>query len=421
MEYHRSSLRWMLIAFLLLALSTAAVADIIYLNTGGIVKGKIVDEDEDQVIIKTRFGEVPIDRDDIDFIERGTPKEIFQQRLKRINKNDSDAYVELAGWAQTVGLKEEAKQMFEKAIEIEPDNYFARAELGYRKYEGKWLNEEEYNKAIGLVKHEGTWVTKADAEKLQAGFVKYRDEWVKKEDLPMIKKGYRKLDGKWVTEEEYYKAKGYVKYRNKWMKPEKAEKLNAAEAKRKERERLLKLSKQIKKVFKIRCSFEPDAQKKHLEHFAGIVRKASGMIWDMTGGGTYIAEAHIYDKKSDGDVVVKNLDQNKVQTKGGKTAYGYASGGKMYVGGDCFVLTFVHEFGHAKFGLPDHYGETVICVMNADKGAKFMAWYYCDDCWKKIIGQCPGLKRPGKEGEKVGQPPPDFGEPPQTKITYKNN
>lgn len=405
----------------LFALSAIAAADIIYLNTGGIIKGEIVDEDDDQIHVKTKFGEVPVNRDDIDYIERGTDKEIFQQRLKKIRENDSDAYVELGGWAQTVGLQEEARQMFLKAVEIEPNHYFARTELGHRRHKGEWLSEEEYNKAIGLVKYEGEWVTKEDAEKLKAGLVRYGDEWISKEDLEMAKKGMRKLDGKWVTKDEYYRVKGYVKYKDKWVKPEQLEKIRRAEEERARRENMLKLSKQIKMAFKIRCSFEPDAQTMHLERFGKIVQQASERIWDMTGGGIYIAEAQIYDKKSDGDVVVKNLDQNKVQHNG-RTVYGYAEPGRrMFVGGKCLILTFVHEFGHAKFGLPDHYGEQVDCIMNAGDGAKHMKFTYCtgqtrgkQGCWETILKKHPGLKRPTESGQ-------DFGEPPETKIVVQNN
>jgi len=414
-------LHWLIVASLVLTFCAVAAADIIYLNTGGIIKGKILEENADEIIVETPYGEIPVSKDSIDFIERGTPAEIFQQRLKKIKKNDSDAYVELGGWAQSVGLDKEAKKAFEKALEIEPNHYFARTELGHRKYKGEWLTQDKYNEAIGLVKYEGEWVTKEDLEKLKAGYVRYGDDWILKADLEMVKKGFRKLDGKWVKEDEYFKAKGYVKYNKKWLKPEQIAKLKKAEAERKRREELLKLSKQIKKAFVIRCSFEPNAQRSHLENFGKIVQKASERIWDMTGGGIYIAEAQIYDKKSDGDVVVKNLDKNKVQHNG-RTVYGYAEPGRrMFVGGNCLILTFVHEFGHAKFGLPDHYGEQVDCIMNAGDGARHMKFMYCtgqsrgkQGCWETIIKKHPGLKRPSEPGE-------DFGEPPQTKIVIQDN
>ena len=421
MESGSTSLRWIALIVILLGLAGVASADIIYLNTGGVIKGEIIEEDPDRIIVKSKFGEIPVSTDDIDFIERGTDKEIFEKRLKKVRKDDANAYIELGGWAQSVGLKNEARRMFEKAIEIEPESYFARTELGHRKHQGKWLTEDDYNKAIGLVKYEGKWVTKEDYQKFEAGFVKYGDEWIKKEDLEMAKKGYRKLGSKWVTKDEYFKAKGYVKYKDKWVKPEQLEKIKKAEEARKRREKMLKLSKQIKKAFVIKCSFIPDAQKSHLEWFGKLVQKASATIWDMTGGGVYIAEAHIYDKKQDGDCVVKNLDQNKVVGPGGRSAYGYASGGKFYVGGKCLLLTFVHEFGHAKFGLPDHYGEKVDCIMNAGDGARHMKLTYCTSqtrgkqgCWDSIIKKYPGLKRPTEIGQ-------DFDEPPETKIIITNN
>lgn len=422
MESGSTSLRWIALIVILLGLAGAASADIIYLNTGGVIKGEIIEEDDDRYVVKTKYGPIPVNRDDVSFIERGTDKEIFQQRLKRLKKNDADACVELGGWAQSVGLGEEAKQMFEEAVKLNPEHYFARTELGHHKHKGKWMTEDEYNKAMGLVKYEGNWVTKEDYQKLEAGFIKYGDEWIKKEDLEMARKGYRKLGSEWVSKDEYFKAKGYVKYKDKWVRPEQLEKIKKAEEERERREKQLKLSKQIKMAFKIRCSFEPDAQDTHLENFGKIVQQASEKIWDMTGGGIYIAEAHIYDKKSDGDVVVQNLDQNKVRTKDGKTAYGYAEPGRrMFVGGKCLILTFVHEFGHAKFGLPDHYGEQVDCIMNAGDGARHMKFMYCTSqsrgkqgCWETILKKYPGLKRPTQPGQ-------DFGEPPETKIITTNN
>ena len=86
------------------------------------------------------------------------------------------------------------------------------------------------------------------------------------------------------------------------------------------------------------------------------------------------------------------------------------------------LMVFVHEFGHAKFGLPDHYGEQVTCVMNAGDGAVHMKFTYCTGqtrdkgpgCWETILKKYPGLKRPQESGE-------DFGEPPETRIIITDN
>jgi len=394
-------------------LCAVVLGDIIYLSSGGFVEGEIVDEDEDRVVVKTKFGEIPIPRERIARIERGTNEEIYKKRLKELKGDDTEGHFELGLWAKHMGLASYAKERFRYVLKLDPNHEFARLELGYRRLEGKWVSEEEYYISKGFVKYKGEWVEKEVAERLKAGFVRYGDEWVRKEDLAKIKQGYRRLKGKWVPEEEYYKAKGYVKYKGKWMKPEKAERLKKKEEERKKRLELLRLMKQIKGTVKLKCSFKDDAEQRHLERFAEIVKKAAAILWDMTGGGFYLEQAEIYDKARDGDCVILNLDGNTVPGPGGRTVYGYASGGKFYVGGKCYVATFVHEFGHAKFGLPDHYGTQIVCIMNASEGAKYMKYTFCDSCWDKVSRRYPGLKRPSKIGE-------DFGEPPETKIIITN-
>ena len=77
MESGSTSLRWIALIVILLGLAGAASADIIYLNTGGVIKGEIIEEDDDRYVVKTKYGPIPVNRDDVSFIERGTDKEIF--------------------------------------------------------------------------------------------------------------------------------------------------------------------------------------------------------------------------------------------------------------------------------------------------------------------------------------------------------
>ena len=395
-------------------LCAALLGDIIHLDGGGFVEGEIVDEDEDRVVVKTKFGEMSIPRGRIVRIERGTNEEIYKKRLKELKDDDTEGHFELGLWAKRVGLASYAKERFRYVLKLDPDHEFARLELGYRRLKGKWVSEEEYYTAKGFVRYKGEWVEKEVAERLKAGFVRYGDEWVRKEDLPKIKQGYRRLEGKWVPEEEYYKAKGYVKYKGKWMKPEKAERLKKKEEERKKRLELLRFTKQVKGTVKLKCSFKDDAAQWHLERFGELVKRASAILWDMLGGGYYIEEAEIYDKARDGDCVVLNLDRNTVSKPGrGGTVYGYSKGAKFYVGGNCDMDIFIHEFCHAKLGLPDHYGTKIVCIMNASERRKYMRYTFCDRCWESLVKRYPGLKRPGEIGE-------DFGEPPETKIIITN-
>jgi len=54
------------------------------------------------------------------------------------------------------------------------------------------------------------------------GFLVYLDRWVTAKEKELLDKGYRRYNGKWMTEEEINKAKGLVKVGDEWMTPEEA-------------------------------------------------------------------------------------------------------------------------------------------------------------------------------------------------------
>jgi len=216
-----------LLCTLLAALGLAS-ADIIHLNTGGRIIGKIIDRTDSEIVVSTPNGLiVKIPEDDIDEIEQGSAGEIYEQQLKEMDKEDAGAQYKLGIWCKSVGLEKEAGECFRRVIEIDPSYEEARWELGYQKIGGKWVSEDELMKAKGYVKHEGRWVTKDDYEKIKKGYVRYNDEWVSREDCEKLKKGLRKVGDKWLTEEEYYKSRGFVRHEGNWVTKEYLEKLKA--------------------------------------------------------------------------------------------------------------------------------------------------------------------------------------------------
>jgi hypothetical protein len=64
-------------------------------------------------------------------------------------------------------MPDQAKSEFEKVIKIDANHESARKELGYVKYNDKWLTKEE----------------KEDIENKEKGLVKYGDKWMKKEEM----------------------------------------------------------------------------------------------------------------------------------------------------------------------------------------------------------------------------------------------
>lgn len=398
------------VAGILLALYAICMGDVVYLNTGGAVKGKIVRRDEDEVVIRTPYGITTIATDDIDYIEEGGPlREMYEERLKQIKDDDADAHYKLGVWLRNVGMYEEAKREFNKVIKLDPDHQYARCELGYVRRGDRWLTEDECRVAEGYVKYKGRWVLKEDAEKLKAGYVRYRGEWVKKKELSMLKKGFRRLEGKWVSQEEYYKSKGYVKYKGRWMTPEKARKLKKREVRRKSKKNTLEL---IKKKLEGKVLFwdaqvylKEDVDRAWMEQFAErVVRKVSTRLWKSTEGQAYIATAVITDKSERGNWWVQNLDGKRVNTPDGRRVWGYCDGRRIITGGGD-SWTPLHELGHLLFRLPE-------CKLR--KGC-IVAWSIapkiCPDCLEIVKKKYPKWKFPNK-----GYPP----NPPGTIIKFQD-
>lgn len=120
------------VASLLLAAGVAR-ADVIYLSSGGIVKGTIIAENDRSITVKTAGGSTSIiSRDEIDRVEKGaSPEAMYRERLKKIAPGDAEAHYQLGLWLKKINVKDLAKEEFQKTILLDPEHKFARDELGY--------------------------------------------------------------------------------------------------------------------------------------------------------------------------------------------------------------------------------------------------------------------------------------------------
>lgn len=136
-------LRTITASVLLCLLACGAGADIIYLNTGGVVKGRIVESDDSEITVHTKHGQTTISRDDVDRIEAcESVSALYYDKLEKLKQDDAQSHFTLAQWLKRINEPEFARDEFEKTIIIDPDHSGARAALDYIKKDNQWVRRD---------------------------------------------------------------------------------------------------------------------------------------------------------------------------------------------------------------------------------------------------------------------------------------
>jgi hypothetical protein len=136
----------------------------ITLTDGRVWEGVIVRENADAIVLDTVGGEIEISRKAVAKIDRKpTRREIYRDKLDKMDKTDPNRQYLLALWARRNGLLREAEYHLNYAIGLDPDHEGARLALGHVRHEGKWMPEEEAKEAQGLRFYGGRWMTKEAA------------------------------------------------------------------------------------------------------------------------------------------------------------------------------------------------------------------------------------------------------------------
>lgn len=143
---------WTAVVLSLCLIQQSAQADIVYLNTGGVVKGEVIKDDGSEITIRTKHGETTISRDDIDRIEEcESVEQLYYDKLEKLPGGDADAHFKLGEWLDNINEPQLAKDEFEKAIILKPEHEAARAKLGYVKRSGKWVRKDAKRKKPEVV------------------------------------------------------------------------------------------------------------------------------------------------------------------------------------------------------------------------------------------------------------------------------
>jgi hypothetical protein len=152
----------------------AANADIVYLKTGGVMRGVIApsdDDAEDSVTMKLLSGaEIELPAEHISS-RQVRPLKFEQYEVRAESLPDTlDAHWKLAEWCRGQKLDEQREIHLEIVLAIDPEHRQSHYGLRHTFYRDQWMTRDEY-----------------DQTRIDDGFVKYKGKWVPVDKLESVK------------------------------------------------------------------------------------------------------------------------------------------------------------------------------------------------------------------------------------------
>ncbi len=142
-------------------------ADELHLKDGMIVEGVITETPEGYTVSVGSGANTFISKDKVIRLVKKLTDEQKYENLKLVcPADDFEAQMKLGLWARLHNLPEQAKEHFENAVKLKPDDPKARRAAGYIFKNQQWYKPDEYMKSLGKLKYNGKWLDKAEAEKL---------------------------------------------------------------------------------------------------------------------------------------------------------------------------------------------------------------------------------------------------------------
>ncbi len=148
-----------------LAAAGAAIADEVYLKSGGKLSGKVVSRTETTIEVEVGAGKIGVPAASVLRIEEGrSPLQEYEERAGRLAAGDAEGWLALGEWASGQGLGTQAREANQRALSAAPGDPRANAAVGNTQVDGRWVSEEEGYRARGYVQHDGEWMTPAERD-----------------------------------------------------------------------------------------------------------------------------------------------------------------------------------------------------------------------------------------------------------------
>ncbi|MCH7726321.1 MAG: hypothetical protein IH991_07580 [Planctomycetes bacterium] len=183
-----SRVLWLVCALLMSAIPLRA--EVLILKNGGRIEGDLIAESSDPknryYLVKTATGGVvKLWQAQVERVVRKSAALIeYEKNVSRI-EDTVDSHWRVAKWCLENKLQRQREFHLEQIIRLDPDHEHARHGLGYSKVKGKWLKNDEWNRAQGMVMRGRTWRTRQEIliEEFADRFDKAQKKWRK--DLKM--------------------------------------------------------------------------------------------------------------------------------------------------------------------------------------------------------------------------------------------
>lgn len=158
----------MVIASMLLAAGTS-LADEVFLKNAGSISGRIVEQTDEIVRVDIGGGTIGVPASEVERIVKGrTALDDYDERTARLGPGDVSGWRSLGRWASQQGLPAQAREAYDRVLELAPNDAEARKALGFVQVDGRWMTEEDGYRARGYVQYQGEWLTPAEVQVAQS-------------------------------------------------------------------------------------------------------------------------------------------------------------------------------------------------------------------------------------------------------------
>ena len=148
------------VSIVIVLAAPAAWADQILLVGGGALHGEVVAQSAGSIVVDVGPGRMTLPMSRVlRVVSQTSDLTVYRQRAAALSPEDVSGWIALARFAESRELLTQAREAYEHVAAIDPENGAANAGLGRAFVNGQWLDQDDANRARGLVSFEGAWVT----------------------------------------------------------------------------------------------------------------------------------------------------------------------------------------------------------------------------------------------------------------------